>query len=192
MIWGEMHHIAEKFDIPLQVTPYMFPPIRKNGINTAGFVRFEPEEAARMVIENARISFHDKRFYQEWIDSKLSEYEAYNQNPHMNREYGFTCFASKNNFWINWKGEMLPCGMVNQMGEKVLEKGFSQCWESIGKMGRNIHNPSKCCICDMRPLCNVCSAASMAETGLWDGSPTYLCKMTKAFLAMLEQEKVSF
>lgn len=184
----KMHRIADKLDVPFQVTPYMFPPVRKNGIDVADFIRFEPEEAARMVIDNAKISFHDNQLYQEWVDSKLSEYEVYKQNPYMNREYGFTCFASKNNFWITWKGEMLPCGMLNQPGENVLKKGFAESWEKIGELGKHIHNPHKCCACKMRPLCNVCSAASLAETGVVDGSPQYLCRMTEAFLKLLEQE----
>lgn len=183
-----MHRIADQLEVPLQVTPYMFPPVRKNGIDTTGFIRFEPEEAAQMVIENAKISFRSPGLYHEWIKSKLNEYEKYKQNPYMNRKCGFSCFASKNNFWINWKGEMLPCGMLNINGMKVLEQGFTECWEKIGKLGQNIHNPGKCCACDMRPLCNVCAASSMAETGSWDKSPEYLCRMTKAFLQMLKQE----
>lgn len=188
----KMHHIAAELDVPLQVTPYMFPPVRKNGTDIAEFVRFEPEEAARMVMENARISLRDNRLYQEWIDSKLREYETYQKNPYMNHACGFNCFASKNNFWINWRGEMLPCGMVNQEGKNVLERGFSECWEITGEMGKQIHNPSKCCTCNMRPLCNVCAAASMAETGAWDGSPAYLCRMTELFIALLKQEKERF
>lgn len=184
----KMHWIADKFDVPFQVTPYMFPPVRKNGMETDKFVRFDPEDAARMIIENARISFRDKRMYHEWINAKLLEYETYKKQPYMDRKCGFTCFASKNNFWINWRGEMLPCGMLNQEGEKVLKQGFSACWERIGEKGKDIHNPPKCCSCDMRSLCNVCSAASMAETGAWNGSPAYLCRMTTSFLELLKRE----
>lgn len=57
----KMHCIADKFDVAFQVTPYMFPPVRKNGMETDKFVRFDPEDAARMIIENARISFRDKK-----------------------------------------------------------------------------------------------------------------------------------
>lgn len=184
----EMHRIAEQLEVPLQVTPYMFPPVRKNGIDTAAFIRFAPEEAAKMVIENAKISFGSSGLYQEWLKSKLDEYEKYRKNPYLNRKCGFSCFASKNNFWINWKGEMLPCGMLGINGMRVSEHGFAECWEKTGKSGQNIPNPEKCCTCDMRPLCKVCSAASMAETDSWDKSPEYLCSMTEAFLKILKQE----
>ena len=183
-----MHRIADQLEVPLQITPYMFPPVRKNGIDTMGFIRFAPEEAAQMVIENAKISLRSPGLYHEWIKSKLNEYEKYKKNPYIDRKCGFSCFASKNNFWINWKGEMLPFGMLNINGMKVLEQGFSECWEKIGELGKNIHNPEKCCACDMRPLCNVCSASSMAETSSWDKSPEYLCRMTEAFMQILKQE----
>ena len=185
----EMHRIAKRLEVPLQVTPYMFPPVRKSGMDTADFIRFEPEEAAKMVIENAKISLRDSGLCQDWIRSKLDEYEEYKKNPYGNRKCGFSCFASKNNFWINWKGEMLPCGMLNMNGRKVSEYGFSKCWEEIGELGQNIRNPEKCCACDMRSLCNICVAASMAETGFWDKNPEYLCRMTEAFLKQLKQER---
>ena len=188
----EMHRIADELDVPFQVTPYMFPPVRKNGIEITDFTRFDPEMAAYMTIENAKLSLHDTTLYQEWVKSKLDIYETYNQKPYMNRERGFSCFASKNNFWITWKGEMLPCGMLNIDGINVPEQGFSNCWEETGKMGQQIHNPKKCCICDLRPLCNICSASSLAETGTWDGSPEYLCRMTQKFLELLKQEKEKF
>lgn len=185
----QMHAIADALDVPLQVTPYMFPPVRKQEEETAGFVRFRPEEAAHMLMENARMSLKDDRRYREWIDTKLCEYEAYQKEPNMNRACGFSCFASKNNFWINWKGEMLPCGMMRMKGEPVLKRGFAACWEQTGAMGTKIINPAKCCTCEKRPLCHVCSAASLAETGAWDQSPKYLCRMTETLLELLQQEK---
>ena len=67
--------------------------------------------------------------------------------------------------------------------------GSAKCWEEIGELGQNIRNPEKCCACDMRPLCNICAAASMAETGFWDKNPEYLCRMTETFLKQLKQER---
>lgn len=184
-----MHRIADEMDVPLQVTPYMFPPVRKNGVNTEEFLRFGPEEAAGMILENARISLKEQGMYQAWVESKLQEYEAYQKEPYMNRSRGFSCFASKNHFWINWKGEMLPCGMLNIEGTQVLEQGFAACWEEIGTKGAQICNSSKCCACKKRILCNICSAASLAETDAWDQSPEYLCRMTEALLTLLQQER---
>ena len=71
----EMHRIAGQLEVPLQVTPYMFPPVRKNGKDTTDFIRFEPEEAAKMIIENARIALRSYELWQDWIKSKLNEYE---------------------------------------------------------------------------------------------------------------------
>lgn len=187
----KMHGIADKLGIPFQATSYMFPPVRKRGINIEYFTRFEPEKAAEMIIKNAKFSLHDESLYRQWIESKLDEYEKYKEDPYMNQADGFTCFASKNNFWINWKGEMLPCGMINTNGEKVLEKGFYECWESVGAAGKCIHNAFKCRTCDMRSLCNVCAAACMAETGLYDQYPVYLCRMTETFIELLRKEQKS-
>lgn len=185
---ARMHRIADELQAPLQVTPYMFPPVRKQGAGAEAFTRFEPEEAARMVMDNARISLRDPLLWQEWIQNKLCEYENYKKEPCLNRECGFSCFASKNNFWITWQGRMLPCGMMDLEGEDVREQGFAAAWESIGGMGRQISNPAKCCSCDLRPLCSVCAAASMAETGAWDGCPPYLCRMTKELFRLLKRE----
>lgn len=187
-----MHGIADELDVPFQVTGYMFPPVRREGADLVEFTRFTPEKAAEAMIVNARISLHDEDKFRLWVNRHLMEYEAYNANPTLINNYGFSCFASKNNFWINWKGQMLPCGMMPEAGRDVLERGFAACWNDIGEAGKKIRNPDKCCRCDMRSLCMVCTAACIAETGCSDQAPDYLCEMTESLLQMLQQEKASF
>ena len=98
-----MYRLADALEVPLQATPYMFPPVRKNGTGTDDFIRFEPEEAAEMVIKNARVSFSNDERYREWVEFRLREYDTYQTHPQENRRCGFSCFASKNHFWVDWK-----------------------------------------------------------------------------------------
>lgn len=182
----KMHSIAADLDIPLQVTPYMFPPVRKIDSGTEKFIRFQAKEAAKFSIENARLALANDEMFHEWVKMKLNIYEQYQKNPYMNRKTGIGCFGSKNNFWLNWKGEMSPCTMMTMEGNNVLEHGFASCWEKTGVFGANIQNPEKCTGCSLRPLCNICSAASFAETGSFSESSDYLCEMTEEFLRLLQ------
>ena len=47
----EMHRIADELGVPFQVTPYMFPPVRKNDIEITDFTRFDPEIAAYVICD---------------------------------------------------------------------------------------------------------------------------------------------
>lgn len=184
---SDMQRIAGELGIPLQITPYMFPPIRKNGIATEKFIRFTPKEAANIIFANAKETLSKSDYY-DWIKSKYQSYEDYRDKKCSMEACGISCYGSKNNFWINWKGEMLPCGMMNRLNHDIIEEGFSRCWEQIGMDGKQISNPSKCCTCEKRSLCMICSAASLSETESFDETPDYLCEMTDCILQILEKE----
>lgn len=185
----KMHMIAKELDVPLQVSTYMFPPIRKEGIHADFFSRFSPEEAARMIFRNAKLVLSEEN-YRLWTQERLQTYNENRNQPQKYSDCGLSCYASKNNFWVNWKGEMLPCGMMNRIRFDIRREGFSQCWDKIVAEGMKIINPDKCCQCEKRVLCTICSAASLAETGAFDKNPEYLCEMTDHIIHILKEEQV--
>lgn len=181
----QMVQICADLNVPFQVTTYMFPPIRKNGIDTECFARFTPEEAAELHLRYACLSMGNGEQWKQWVSEQLDKLKP--ENAFEYKETGFSCFAAKNNFWINWKGQMLPCGMLTGPYISAAEHSFEECWNTIVDAGSKVHNPKECITCDKRALCHVCSAASCAETGDYDGKPEYLCRMTDAYIRKLKE-----
>ena len=93
------------------------------------------------------------------------------------------CVAAKSSFWVTWKGEMTPCGMMNAPVVHPFENGFLKEWKKLGQLTDVICLPDACGSCEMRDACMICGALSMAE-GHGDSiiKPEYLCQMTEAYL----------
>ena len=81
---------------------------------------------------------------------------------------------------------MTPCGM---MVEPVAEIGddFSKAWQKIRKEREEIILPPQCTNCEYKQHCDICAAVSYAETGKFNGLPTYVCEKAKAYAKLVEQ-----
>ena len=109
---------------------------------------------------------------------------------------GFLCAAGKAHFWINWRGEMGPCGMEKEIAAYPLNTSVHQAWESIVHECENkVAVPEKCMTCEARPFCIVCQTAFKDKTGSYDIPPQEHCRLSflelmnaKQFLK-IEQEK---
>jgi radical SAM protein with 4Fe4S-binding SPASM domain len=118
----------------------------------------------------------------ELIKHKLFTAEEAAKNPPAYKEQGMTCFAAKNNIWVNWKGELTPCGMFDHPAVPCLgaSDGFASAWKEVSDRAESVRSNPECLKCSLRSLCPFCIASAYAETGLTGGKPTYLCEITKA------------
>ena len=99
---------------------------------------------------------------------------------------GFSCHAGHSGFWLNWKGEMLPCGMFDEPKISLLKSTFKQCWNYIVDTTQNMHFCSECLTCNKRNVCSVCPASCYTETGSVTGCPSYVCEFTSEQIKLLE------
>ena len=179
--------IAESFNVPLTFSYYMFPHIRKANVTFGyNYHRLTPEEAGRI----GYIYNKDKR-----TDSEFNEYlekvQNLLKNPEENFLYGcdsIHCRAGSSSFWVNWKGEMSPCGVMDTPKIDLKTTPFDKAWEYIREETDKIRLPKKCSTCNKREYCYICAAASYSETGSFDKAPEYLCQLTEEYVSRLTEE----
>lgn len=180
----KIYQIAKELGIHAKSTTYMFPSIRL-GDNIPGIskCRFEPEEAAEymlkcqeqyMTLEQLKAAAHSPLLEcRECADDERS---------------GIRCRAGRSTFWMTWDGKMMPCGMMNDSGQSVLELGFKKCWELVRLKTEQIRLPLACAGCEYRDICNVCAASCYAETGGFENKPEYICQFVKSMRRMTEKK----
>ena len=175
---------AEKLGVPIQTVTYLFPPLRAcEGCGKA--TRLSPEEAAKVVfnLQKHRLGDDFNKFLE--YKSKNKKTPDYFDDCEKEGER-IGCRAGSTTFWVTWDGKMTPCGM---MVEPVAEIGddFSKAWQKIRKEREEIILPPRCTNCEYKQHCDICAAVSYAETGKFNGLPTYVCEKAKAYAKLVEQ-----
>ncbi|MGN1032666.1 MAG: radical SAM/SPASM domain-containing protein [Intestinibacter sp.] len=182
-----MVEIAERYRVPLTFSYYMFPPIRKNvPVYGNNLHRLTPKEAAEIGYRYNK----DKRT-KEQFEEHLQEVCNLVLHPEQGKFYGCegsTCRAGVNSFWVNWKGEMLPCGIMDYPKVDLKEKNIAEGWRYIATEVDNLKMSKKCSTCGMREQCYICLAAAYTETGRFDGTPEYLCELTSNYVDRLMED----
>lgn len=177
----DVYQISVNKETLLEMTAYMFPPLRKDndkiGKNEG---RFSPQEAGYYNFLKNKIMM-DKKVFDNTVSQELAKIAQYKQeNKKVTCGNLVSCQAGRSSFWITWQGKMHPCGLMNQPEADVLKLGFDKAWNEIVKATNKIRLPKKCAICAFRDLCRICPAMCLCETGKFDQVPEYICQMTKA------------
>lgn len=160
---------AKELNLPIQSVSYLFPPVRTCGET----VRLPVAEAAKAHFEWRRKQFGDEKF-KEML--KLNQPESTGDVMCSER---INCRAALSTYWVTWKGEMTPCGMMN--GPNIPITDFSEAWEAICKEREKIFLPKECSTCPLRKKCDMCAAVSLAETGRSNAVPSYACQKAHEF-----------
>lgn len=182
-----IYDFAGELGVPLQLSTYMFPPVRRDERLVGGGERFGAEEAARYAVEWDRMRLTPEQFAlrarQICAGSFPEELDACAGAP----GEGIGCRAGRSTFWINWLGDMTPCGMMSFPAVSVPELGFVQAWARTMEATAQIRLPAACSSCGQRELCHLCAAMSVTETGEFDKRPDYLCRMTHEMVRLMEE-----
>ena len=179
--------VARCHDLPITGACYMFPPVRsaKEGVFAGNHVRFTPEEAGYARAHAERLKLDPERVEQmaAKIRQGIFEPAADSEECMRTKDRHMNCEAGKSAFWVTWKGDMTPCGMMNQPVTHPFAEGFAAAWQQLQALTDPICLPEACSSCHLRDACMICGALSMAE-GQGDVSqkPEYLCRMTEAYL----------
>lgn len=183
-----MKQICNRFRAPLELSYYMFPPLRKEtecDIKS----RFSPEEMAK-------VAFHYRKDQcggdgARWNEFVIGKCESM-RHPEQRKYYGvnkITCRSGSSVFWVNWKGEVSGCGMDDECNYDLETVNFQEAWNQIVQYADRVPLSEECAVCCYREICPVCAAAAYCETGKMDGTPEYLCQFSQQFGKMLREEE---
>lgn len=179
---------ATELGTPVQMASYMFPPVRRDEALTGRNDRFTCREAAACSVHWDRLRFTDEEFRQRAEAMKAGICTPDSDVCEGTPGEKMACRAGRSSFWINWRGDMTPCGMMLQPVVSVRELGFAHAWEETKAATAQIRLPSACAQCGYQHMCHACAAMCVTETGAFDGKPEYVCGMTKATAELTQAE----
>lgn len=172
--------LATDLEIPIQAATYMFPPVRTSDPSEQIIQRLTPQEAAK-----AAFFYDQSRFSEAQMRQKCEQIqnlrfqgadivgEMQNVSKQMEK---MSCRAGSTAFWINWKGQMQLCGMMEQPVAAVLPENFAEVWHQMRQEREKIFLPKTCSHCEWRRYCECCPAACYGENRRYDMTPAYLCE----------------
>lgn len=179
----ELYQFAERLNVPLKATTYMFPPVRVNGCKYGEAEhRFTAEDAAEYMLKCQEQYLTPSRLADNYEELFFEDEDCFGAGEHMR------CRAGSTAFWVTWDGRMIPCGMFPTEGFAIAEHGFWGAWQAVREFSKNILLPEQCGKCSHKTKCPACAAACLAETGMTDVKPEYICEMTRT-LNKLTAEK---
>jgi radical SAM protein with 4Fe4S-binding SPASM domain len=139
----------------------------------------------RMISQNTYRK--DKNFLSDipFVSRKSEEQgDKKNENStHKPTLYG--CDAGINSYTITWDGKLIGCQLLGDCWTYPLETGFLKAWDEFPEHVFMPPLPAKCMECKV--TCNACPATRLAETGLLNGHPAYICKEGKLAKEMEEE-----
>ncbi len=171
----KVYSFAKELDLAIQPVSYMFSPVRACG----DAVRLTAEEAAKAHFDWQRNHLGDEDF-KKYIALKQNE-SSYNSDCGER----INCRAGLSTFWVTYKGEMTPCGMLNSPCIPIDD--FSKAWLYMRNERNNILLPSKCISCEYRRICDMCAAVAAAENGNSSTVPEYACKKAHEYVRLCEK-----
>ena len=183
----EMIDFSKQMQLPIQVSGYMFPPVRKSEAAMGEDVRLSPEQAAYYTAYSQYLLMGKDKF----LDRGCQMEALIDPEDHC-ADTGdvMRCRAGRCSFWITWQGSMTPCGMFpEEQGLNVFENDFLSLWETVKAKVAQIRLPGACTSCPGRMFCRACGAMVLSESGCFDKVPAYRCQMMHAYPDQWERVK---
>lgn len=177
----KMVQYAKKRGLILEIASYMFPAIRRNKENVGNNYRFTPEEAARYKFEIQRLQYGEEAA-EEYAHRILADNIPLirEECQEVRADGQVRCRAGRSVFWATWDGQIRPCGMMVRPGVPVRGRPFRKSWEELVQMTEEIRLSGVCSRCGGWKLCRACAAMALSETGSFEKTPKYLCRMVNA------------
>lgn len=173
------YDLAKELGVHIQPVSYMFPPLR--AVEQGEAVRLSPEKAAQAHFNWQKHHFPDPADFKHFLEL-TKKGEAPREFPDDCLDSSgerINCRAGSTTFWVTHDGKMTPCGMMVEPAVAI--DSFDDAWQYIRTARENIHLPAKCKTCSIRKFCDICAAVSYAETGTFDGVPTYVCQKAEEY-----------
>ena len=182
----KIYAISQELGVHVKASSYMYPSIRVNGEQYGCNDRLSPTESAEWSVEWDLLRFTEEDFQMRAKNManlvKVDETEC-----SIDIEEGVKCRAGRSSFWLTWDGVMRPCGMMPGPNVYPLEVGFDKAWETLLAVTKQITTSAKCSNCEKKEVCGVCAAVCMAETGQFNGTPSYMCERTEEIIRITKE-----
>ena len=182
--------LTEEWGIPISMATYMFPPARKMKTGTET-TRLSAKQAACEQLRIIQRAYSQEPDYKDRIKNILQDMQPREgKTEDIAPPGGLLCSAGVSSFWVNWKGDLTPCGMLQHPMHNLRKCTFAEGWEAIKKESRHIFTAKKCFNCRFRKVCQGCGAASFAENGDFSIPATYHCELNKEYERLLKQHLI--
>ena len=181
---------AKARHLVLNVTTYMFPPIRRDPNCHEFSARFMPEDAARYHLLTYRLQAGEER-YREFLERLV---QGAIDPPGLDEscvdpvDGKVRCRAGSASFWISWDGWLTACGMMPEPREDLNVSAFADAWARLAERSARLRLSGVCKDCVNQSICHTCAASALAETGSTTGVPQYLCRMVQKMHSLAEEE----
>lgn len=181
---------AEENRLNLTLTPYMFPPVRRDPGMVGMNERFTPEETAEHRLRCYRLQYGEEQYrgYLEDIRSGCIEPPGLEDECTDPADGRIRCRAGKATFWVTWDGWLTPCGMMPEPKVDLMQTDFSQGWKRLVERSDATRLSGVCQKCPNQKICHPCAAMALAETGDAAGIPRYLCQMAQRMRQIAESQ----
>ena len=172
---------AKSKNLILQVSTYMFPPLRRDSSMVGINERFTPREMAYYQMRQFYLQ-QGGEVYREYLrrivegDTVPLGLDESCVDP---MDGKIRCRAGNASFWITWDGWMTPCGMMTGPKAELIGRTFREAWKDTVAACDAMFLSSTCEKCPTRQMCHSCAAAAMAETGSVSQIPRYMCQMVQ-------------
>lgn len=174
-----LNDFAVSRGLVLRTTGYVIPPSRRGTLENA--YRVPACEAGELSFRSQLLYYGDSVMRQRAVSQLVTE-DCYHKS-----EEGISCLAGRSQFWVTWNGNLLPCGMLPTLSEKLSEENFEESWQKINSMVRHIPGCEDCIRCSYRRLCPSCAATRFCETGEVNKICSYMCEFTKGYAGAMER-----
>lgn len=172
--------IANNMNLPLEITSYIFPFIRKGKeVSDYKDLRLSPEDAAYIDLQTKINKDHTTEL--EYFNAAR---ERFKNSPILGCSQTLDCRAGKSSCWINWQGFLTPCVFMEKPSIDLRENNFEKAWEYIVKESDNLCAFDDCIGCKNKRFCSICYAAAIHEKKA-TGTLNYLCKMAQEKLRLI-------
>ena len=166
---------AKENSVPIRMTSYLFPPLRCGRKSNTGCFLL-PEEYGRLGAAFDLITMDSERKRRR--AEILARIQSLSDIP-CGEGKAASCMAGRSALWVTWNGQLLPCGMLPDLGTSLREKDFAQIWAGLDHVMDSVKLPAKCVGCHKKILCPVC----VAVTRNTDKVPDALCRYCDSYIA---------
>ncbi len=180
----KVHAFAQEVGSIVHCAAYMFPPTRTEKPCAEPAKRYSPIESAEAAIEWIRISNSPEAFAAECRKHAQMAPGRTDECLYEGKE-GSRCRAGRCSYWITYKGELLPCGMIPSIRASVTELGFPEAWKRMSEEFLSLTMPKGCLSCPDYERCEVCPAIVWAENEDFGKVPTYICEKNRHYHSRL-------
>ncbi len=184
-------NVANHLNLHIKTTPYMYPQLRSGKAIGENDYRLDPVEAAKCRVGWSLLKYSPEEFVSR-AEGMKKGIDMFEKECVEEVEPGkVRCRAGRTSIWINKKGEMSLCGIIDKSFD-IDVLGFSEAWKQVKEYTSSITLPIKCQTCKYRHFCNVCAAVCYTETGDFSGVPDYVCRFSAetARITQLEAERL--